>query len=648
MKRIDGELYLEMDDLRASGIDESTALMGKLRGSKIWVAIKDPACLTKSLYHFESMGDKYKKMIWQNFGDPYVYAITQPIKKMVVKDFAAHSFYISYRLNNESLRPEQIENYTIAASWLNMLANITAQVIKKELKISAADFYKQVGAIIKAEGIKLPSSYRHLMPAIEAYKSQGYEYLIDGRLGNTNRVKVADELSQSILFEMVAHPNQYDDLYISWQYNAWAKTNNYEPITAATVGNYRRRYYHMLQMQREGNDKYVKAYGKSIKGFRPTQPTFLWESDDNHTDFYFVNWEDNTNSKFYNTFKMMVVTDSFNDLVLGYAVGKEITTDLVLAAYRNAMLYVKKLTGNWHLPHETKTDRWGLKKLQPFYESIGHYAVTPVGSKNRGYIEQFFGSAHWERCIKVGSNNYNGRNITAKNAGVNREVLHANRKDFPTVEQAPQYFADFVYRLRTMPQGAGKPSKQDEWLAAYNQMPADKKRCIGNEEYLLKFGIEKPETNQITTAGITLGIDNRKYNFEIPDEFFYQYKGCSLYTYYDPACLDMVLLTDKNSIRFTAQQTQLHGRAMADMKPGDRTYINERLAGRQAHVQQVADAIQARKNALNQAGVSIEKLLTEGMLLKEDRTAAIELVQQRELEYSQPQPRRIINPIDKM
>ncbi len=648
MKRIDGELWIESQDIRDAGIDENTALTGKARNSSIWKAIKDPDYKSANLYHYESMGDKYKKMVWAKFGDPYQFAIKQPIKKLVIKDFAANAFYINYKQDGKSLTVEQVHDYTTAASWMNMLLNITCQTIKKDLKISAADFYKQVGDIIKAENIKLPSSYRYLRPAIDEYKTQGYSYLIDGRLGNINRVKVNDELSQSILFEMIAHPNQYDDQLISWQYNAWAKKNNYDAITAATVGNYRRRHYALLQMQREGNDKYVKTYGKSIKGFRPSQPTFLWESDDNHTDFYFVDWSDNTNSKYYNTFKMMVVTDSFNDLVLGYAVGKEITTDLVLAAYRNAMLYVKKLTGNWHLPHETKTDRWGLKKLQPFYESIGHYAPTPVGSKNRGYLEQFFGSAHFERGLKAGTNNYTGRNITAKKSGVNREVLHANRKDFPTVEQMPQHFADLVYRLRTMPQGEGKPSKQDEWLQAYNAMPDNKKKIIGNEDYLLKFGIEKPETNQITTAGITLGIDNRKYNFEIPDEYFYQHKGCSLFTYYDPACLDMVLLTDKKNIRFTAQKTILHGRAMADMQPGDRTFINERLAGRQAHVQQVADGIQARHKVLQQSGVSIEKLLTEGMLLKEDRTAAIEQYQQREMEYQQPQQRRLINPLDKM
>lgn len=651
MKRLqpDNELYITTDELKAAGVEENTALTGKARKSPIWVGIKDPACKTKVLWHYESMGDKYKKMLHDVFGDPYQYIVKQPIKKLVTKDFSAESFYILQKPNGKSLLPEQIKEYTEAASWLNMLNSISNNFIKKELGIAVVDFYKKVGEIIKAEGVKLPASYKHLRNAMDAYKSEGYTYLLHGNLGNTNTVKVDDELSQSILFEMFGHSNQFDDIYIGWQYNIWAKANGYAEISTATVGNYRRRYYDMLIIQREGNERYNKVYGKSIKAFRPTQPTFLWESDDNHLDYYFNNWDMPGDKRHWNTFKAIFVTDSFNDLVLGYAVGEQITIDLVLAAYRNAMNYVKQLTGNWHLPHETKTDRWGLASLQPFYKRLGNYAPTPVGSKNRGYIEQFFGSAHWERCIKIGANNYTGRNITAKKSGVNREALVANKKDFPTVQEAPQKIAEFVERLRLMPQADGKPCKQQQWLEAYNAMPADKKKIISDEEYLMKCGIEKPETNQITKNGVDLRISNRHYNYDIADEYFYSHKGCSLFTYYDPLDMSRVLLTDKKNIRFIATAPRMHGKAMADMQEGDRTDINRRLQGREDHVKKVTDAMEQRQNVLQHYGVNIEKLLGESHLLKEDRTAAIDSYRENEMALieSQPTPRRQ-SAIDKM
>ena len=190
-------------------------------------------------------------------------------------------------------------------------------------------------------------------------------------------------------------------------------------------------------MQREGREAYYNEFSKDVKGFRPTTPLYLVESDDNHLDFFFTDWEDKTAHKHYHKFKAIVVTDSFNDYVLGYAYAQELTVDVVREAYLNAMYHIKELTGNWHLPHEVKTDRWAIGQLEPFYKGLGNYFKTPVGSKRRGYIEQYFGSIHWKRSMKDGTNNYTGNNITAVNEGVNKEVLKLNSKSYPTVQEAP-------------------------------------------------------------------------------------------------------------------------------------------------------------------------------------------------------------------
>jgi hypothetical protein len=650
LKRIDNVLYIESDDIRDAGINENTALAGRARGSKIWEGIKDPACLSKSLYRYESMSHKYQKMIHDKFGDPYVYESTSIIKNLVATDFEANKFYLAYRYQGTKCLPiEKVTAYTTAASWLNMLIKYNAdkKYIKTVLNLPLVTFYEKVGAIIKTEGIEMPSNYKWLRKAMEEYQQEGYSYLIHGAFGNTSGVKVKDELSESILFEMIAHPNQFDDVLIAWQYNIWCRKNNAKEITPGTVGNYRRRYYDLLIMQREGNEAYINTYGKSIKGYRPTQPTFFWESDDNHTDYYFVNWEDKTQHKYFYTYKSIFVTDSFCDLVLGYAVGEEITIDLVKAAYRNAMHFIKKMTGGWYLPHETKSDRWGLKTLQPFYESMGNYAPTPKGSKKRGYLEQFFGSTHWERAMKIGANNYTGHNVTAKTKGVNREVLHANRNEYPTIQEAPQYFADLVTRLRLMPPAEGQLSKQQQWMNAWEAMPAEKKKLITDEEFLLKFGIEKPLTNKITDKGIDITINGIEYNYDIPDEYYYEYKGASFFTLYDPMDMSRVLLTDKKNIRFIATAPHLQSRAMADAQPGDRARLNQLIEGKKRHVEMIADEQERRTTTLQINQINIDKLLTEGMLLKEERQLANEGYQRQLREHHEPE-RRQQNPLSKM
>lgn len=653
MKLIEKILYIQFNDFIQAGWKEDTVKKANFRNGPFWQMIPDPEDRRMVLVQYDTLREKDQKKLTGHFGDPYQYIAKAPIKKLVQPDFKADEFFTTYRYDdNQSLKQEYINKYKTAAAWLNMIIKCQddKKIIKKELNLKLEDFYTHVTEIIAAENIALPTSHKRLIyaddSAVKRYRKDGYATLIDWRFGNSNGIKVKDELSESVLFEMIGHANQYDDVFIVWNYNNWAKKNDRKEITAGTVGNYRRRYYDMLVMQREGNEAYINKYGKSIKGFRPSHPTYFIESDDNHTDYYFVNWEDKTQHKYYYTFKAVFVTDSYNDLVLGYAVGKEITIELVKEAYRNAMHYMKKLTGCWVLPHETKSDRWGLKTLHPFYESIGHYAPTPKGSKKRGYLEQFFGSTHWSRCMKVGAVNYTGHNVTAKTTGVNREALVANRDNYPTIQEAPQYFADLVARLRRMPPKEGALSKEAEWLKAWNEMPADKKRIIGDEQFLLKFGIEKAKPNTITSKGLDLQINNKKYNYDIPDEYYYQYKGCTLHTLIDPNDMSRVLVTDHKNIRFIATAPHLQSRAMADYKEGDRQRLNTLLNGKKAHVEKASAWIEGHKNTLNEGGICIDKLLTESFLLKEERIAAVEDYQYRQL--PEPEERRVINPIDKM
>jgi len=643
LKIIEKILYIEFADFINAGWNENTIKSANLRNGAFWMMIKNPSDKRMTLVQFDTLRQKDKDKLTVQFGNPYEYLGKAPIKQLVQPDLNAESFYTAFRYNGTSALPiETVQAYTKAASWLNMIikCNEDKKFIKKELNLPLVTFYENVKSIIDADGITLPSSYKRLREKMKEYQENGFGCLIDWRFGNSNGVKVNDEVAEAILFEMIAHPKQFDDVYISWQYNAWAKTNERKEITSGTVGNYRRRYYDLLIIQREGNESYVNTYGKSIKGIRPSQPTYFIESDDNHTDYYFVNWDDKTSHKYYYTFKCMVVTDSFNDLVLGYAVGTEITVDLVKEAYRNAMYYMRKLSGTntWYLPHETKTDRWGLKALQPFYESMGNYAATPKGSKKRGYLEQFFGSTHWERAIKLcGKNNYNGHNVTAKTKGVNREVLEASKKDYPTVQEAPQYFADFYNRLRLMPPKEGAISKEQQWKDAFALMPADKKRCITDEDFLLKFGILRDEKNTITDRGIDLSINNSKYNFDIPDEYYYKHKGLTLRTIYDPNDMSRVLVTDLKSIRFIASAPHYQSRAMADYQEGDRTRLNVHLAAKKAHVQLISTKQEERQNVLTTGGIDVSKMLTEGFLLKEQRQATQQIYEKELRHLKEPE-----------
>ncbi len=648
MKIIEKILYIEFADLLKCGWNENTVKSANLRNGPFWQMIRNPADKRMPLVQFDTLRDKDKKKIEAQFGNPYDYMAKEPIKKLVTTDFKAESFYTNhkYGIEQKGLLPEHIAAYTTAASWLNMINKLNAdkKFIKTELKLTITEFFDNVCAIIAAEGINLPATYRRLKDSMKEYKEAGYVTLISGRFANVNSAKIKDELSESVLLEMIANHNQHDDVWVSIHYNTWAKQNGKLEITDRTVCNYRNNNADIIDMQRKGREAYYNEWSKNIKRYRPTNPLYLVESDDNHLDFFFTDWEDKTSHRHFHKFKAIVVTDSYNDYVLGYAYARELTTEVVIQAYQNAFAHVKEITGNYMLPQETKTDRWAIGTLEPFYKKLGNYFKTPVGSKRRGYLEQFFGSTHWKRCIKHGTNNYTGNNLTAINEGVNKEVLFANKKDYPTVQEAPQHIEDFFYRLRNMPNKDGVTKKQ-EWLKAYADAAQDKFKIVSEEEYLLKLGTVKPRTNTITSNGLDIQIDGKQYNYDIPNQYYFAHKGCELNTIYDPNDMSRVLVTDFESIRFIARAPYLQPSNLADYKEGDRTRLNAHLNAKLDHVKLVTDKQERRHQLLKENSVDIQALLSSPYLLKEERQLA-------EIEYGMEKekalPTRRVNPIDKM
>jgi len=455
----------------------------------------------------------------------------------------------------------------------------------------------------------LPTSTRRLKDRIEAYRQKGYESIVDWRFGNKLAAKVKDELAESFLLELLSHPNQYDDVLVAHIYNNEAKKRGYKPITYATVGNWRRRHEALIIARRQGWASFDDKYRVQVLGRRPSAPLLLVEHDDNVLDLYF---QDENGA--YNRYKAIVVIDSFNDYVLGYAYSLQLSNELVYAAYANAMRHIKELTGDWYLPHQIKSDNWNRKELFPFYESIGHFFPSPVGSKKRGYIEQFFGSAHWKRCLKAGANNYTGNNITARTRGVNMEVLASNKQAYPTVAAGVQQIEDFFARLRQLPDSSGK-SKQQKWLEAWQNMPDARKRRITDEQYLMLFGIEKKEKIRISNLGIRTQIAGEEYFYSVPQELHLRAIGAEVTIKYDPIDLSRVLVIG-NQFRFVAGQARRIAKAIRDYLPGERAYLNALLQEKRKQVDYVNDLAARRQRILAESGIEPDALLSSGLLVK--------------------------------
>ncbi len=320
-----------------------------------------------------------------------------------------------------------------------------------------------------------------------------------------------------------------------------------------------------------------------------------------------------------------MVVDSYNDYVLGYAYAEKMSIEIVQAAYLNAMYHIRSITGAWYLPHETKTDKWAIKTLEPFYRSLGNYVPAPVGSKHRGYIEPFFGSAHYKRCIKIGANNYTGNNMTAKHRGVNQEALQRNVKNRPLLgNESIEQVENFMHRLRHLPQSTGV-SKHEQWLNAFKALPVEKKRQISDAQFLLKFGIEHIGNGngiRITNRGVEPQINGQRFSYDLQINSLMEYVGKSVSVFYDPFDMSRVLVTDHDKIRLMGFEPRYKSRALEDSYTDSRTFLNATLNEKKSDVNYIAARADRRKQIMESADIDAETLLQAGVMVKELKQAA--------------------------
>jgi hypothetical protein len=645
---INNVLYVFEKGLSESGLSTNYYRKEKSIGNKRLIFIDHPSNKNYSLVSFETLSDGHKEKIINRFGNPYNYIIRGPILNMVCENKEIEQFFLQYRYNTNKVLPlKRIKQYTRACAWLELLKKIeeSRNKIIKDLNIKVPEFYSHLDALIQIEKTngasetydgnlqvysKFPTSYRFLRPKLQEYITNGPVCVIDKMFGNQLAAKINDEISEAQLLSLLEDPRQLDDVLICMMYNTWALKNDYKKIDVSTVGNWRRKKEHVIIIGREGNGAMNEKYIRQVKGFRPTIPLALVEHDDNNLDFLF---NDEKGYEF-NKYVAVIITDSHCDLVLGksYILGQSPRQEQIYHAYLDAMYYIRSLTGGWYLPFEIKCDKWAIKSLTPFYNSIGKLVPPSHGNKHRGYIEQFFRTPLWKRSQQlVSKNNWSGNNISAKYRGVNEEILRVSAKERPFIgTEAELQIERFFQLLRKMPDfkrtNMNAPSKEQQWLDAWKKLTPEQKRPITDEQFLLIFGIKHEPQGRpitITNRGVEPQIIGTKYSYDLPDyNSMMHLIGEQVNVIYDPFDMSRVLVTNYKDIRFIARTAQLQPRSLKDQYTGSRTYLNAILAEKKEQVQQVSAASTTRKKIVNADYYNAEAILQGGTLIKEIKNTA--------------------------
>lgn len=619
MKRVNDILYIEFKDFIAAGFPHSTVTKANYRNGPFWQMIADPDDRRRPLVQYDTLREEHKAKLdaYYQPSVPKWYAASSILTLLKPAD-EAHRWYLDYRYEgpkgpNTPLTTEHVNMCTKRAQYFNLLLEVDAQGIKMIRKAvgfkDLPTFFEYFIALANQQGADVPTSYNRLQIMKRKYVAESYAALLPARLGNSNRLKVKDQKAEDELLKWIEHPNQYDDVLVASMYNHWAKKNGYEPIDPSTVGVWRRKREADITISRYGNTALNEKFIKQVKGEAPSAPLLLVESDDYNINYYFAGTDGAAD--IHRRYVSYIVADSRTGLVLGksYRQAQSPTVEMVKLAWIDAMRYIRYLTGDWHLPFEVKVDGWQKDTVHPFIQSFAKMIPAGHGNKHRGYIEQLFGSPHFKRAEKLAAHNalnYNGNNLTARYRGVNLEVVHANRKNRPVVgAEADQQVELLFSYTQQMPfisrQGGEEPSLEAQFKQQWAALPADKRRPISYEQYLLYFGfVHQPQgrTITITNRGIETQINGQRYSYDLPAEAdALRLIDSSVSVVYDPYDMSTVLITDFDRIRMVVTSAQLQARALEDAQPNSRQLLNQILDNKRETVGRAAEGLQRRQSS---------------------------------------------------
>lgn len=613
-----------------------TKLVAKKTLNRIRRANKE----TPALIEYDSLPLKYRRA-WESLhGDPHSGDNFEPFAKRLRPDWDARNAYTDYRYNDgQSLKADVIEAYCNDAMILNAVKETIA--VKSEARGSCRksmrgnwdDMLELVDKVRQYYKNNLPKTAITLKRKYDRYVAEGYYSLIHSGYGNKNATLIKTDLCESVLIDLMGHGNQLPAPLVAQSYNLWAEPNGYKAITERTVVNYMERHDFEIGAARRGAKNWADKYDPVIIRSRPSAPLLLVNSDDNDLDLYFKNGKDN-----YYRYKMYVVLDAHCDYILGYAIGDQITKELVKQAHRDALRHIKELTGAYYLWDQAIADHWGLKgDLLDFFKSLSQFTPPTVGLARAKVIEQSFGTS-WHNTLKQYSN-YAGHNITAQEKH-NPDFAQSKLRDRPNAVHAKVQIAQFVEMMRNIEWNKSGKSRREVWVENFKASQISQANRISDEVYLQKLGIAHNYENTVRNTGINITVNEIKYNYDVPVEIYRQAVGSKVRVKYDPADMSQVLV-EGDKIRFIARENEPMPMALADYKAGDRTKLNTRLDTKAQIKQAIKEEKENRKAILERAGIDANSLLQAGVLVKAERFKATETATRMAMGIEPREPQNI-------
>lgn len=604
---------------------------------------------TQALYVWSSIPEKYRRRFVATYGDPEEKMREAMTKASIKIDAKAREYYEAYTYMDKDgqerhLTEKMIEEYTINASVLGELEKMAArrQAIRSSLNAPMSGAWDLIldsaERMRESYGHTLPGTLARLKTRLKAWKADGYQSVVSGKLGNSSALKITGDFLKLIVALKRSKVPVYTDAQLFEKANEIAEERGWKPIRSLSG---MKKWLNSPAVEPlwydavYGEQAARQRYGRKHKTALPTRRDTLWYGDGTKLNLYYRDEQGKVR-----TTQVYEVIDAMSEVLLGYCISDTEDYEAQYHAYRMA------IQKSGHKPYEIVYDNQGGHKKLDSDGFIGkicrvHRPTQPYNGESKT-IESVFG--RFQAQVLHKDWRFTGQNVTAKKASSrpNVEFIEANKDSLYTLEELKDAYA----AARKEWNEGVHPATGERRIDMYEKSVNEETQEVTLHDMVDMFWVFTKRMATFTDQGLQVTIKGEKRQYEVcsspgvPDhEWRRKHTYERFIVAYDPYDFASIRLYTKGtdgSLRFerTAEPYILIHRALQDQQgTDDAKFIRQE---QEANLQDRIERTVAGRTIAAEHGTDAEQQGLNSPKLKGTNAAVQRQIDHRMERYSQP------------
>lgn len=604
---------------------------------------------TQALYVWSSIPEKYRRRFVATYGDPEEKMREAMTKASIKIDAKARDYYEAYTYMDKDgqerhLTEKMIEEYTINASVLGELEKMAArrQAIRSSLNAPMSGAWDLIldssERMRESYGHTLPGTLARLKTRLKAWKADGYQSVVSGKLGNSSALKITGDFLKLIVALKRSKVPVYTDAQLFEKANEIAEERGWKPIRSLSG---MKKWLNSPSVEPlwydavYGEQAARQRYGRKHKTALPTRRDTLWYGDGTKLNLYYRDEQGKVR-----TTQVYEVIDAMSEVLLGYCISDTEDYEAQYHAYRMA------IQKSGHKPYEIVYDNQGGHKKLDSDGFIGkicrvHRPTQPYNGESKT-IESVFG--RFQAQVLHKDWRFTGQNVTAKKASSrpNVEFIEANKDSLYTLEELKDAYA----AARKEWNEGVHPATGERRIDMYEKSVNEETQEVTLHDMVDMFWVFTKRMATFTDQGLQVTVKGEKRQYEVcsspgvPDhEWRRKHTYERFIVAYDPYDFASIRLYTKGtdgSLRFerTAEPYILIHRALQDQHgTDDAKFIRQE---QEANLQDRIERTVAGRTIAAEHGTDAEQQGLHSPKLKGTTAAVQRQIDHRMERYSQP------------